>query len=721
MQKKDNMTQKKKILLINISIIICFLIILGRLFQVQILEHDKYKSIVKKQTQIREFYKPERGLIYDRNMKLIATNNYIINVSVYPKKINNKDTVASILNATFGNTKDYYLNVLKIDSDNEFLIEPNIKLSDIKKLEDISKIDGIIIKKTPYRYYLNNRLASQVIGFTDENNEGKCGIEYAYNKELSGSYGLLVLQKDGLGNKRPFAGFFQKYPEAGSNIVLTIDLNIQEIVENELKKGLSEFKAQKGKAVVISVKTGEIIAMANYPGFDLNNIKATDTNYMVNGVIADLYEPGSTFKLITAAATLEENLANSNTNINTENGIYKKGTYEFKDEHPAQSMTFRQVIAYSSNIGTIKLAEMLGKERLYYYARDFGIGSLTGIELYGENRGRLKMPYEFQMGTLEYMSIGYQVLVNQLQLSMAYSSIANNGVLLKPQIIKKIFSKDGKTFFECKPIEIRKVISETTAKTLNSFFTGVVEKGTAMVANLGEVKVAGKTGTTQRVIDGKYRDNSHNASFIGYFPADNPVILISIFFDDISGTGNFYGGQVAAPVFKRISERIIEYIGYERIYSSDVFNEGNLYSTSSIQNVKDTVKNNLKIPELKGKDLYNVVKILDERKIKFEVTGKPEINSDKIPPKKYIVIGQHNSTFDDGSLLIKLNVKEIQSSSEKDKIVPDVINMSIRRAITKLFYEGFIAEVEGKGKVVSQIPEAGTVNPKSNKIKLICN
>ncbi len=324
------MSQKKKILLIEFAIIFCFILVIVKLFWIQILEHNKYKSVVKKQTQIREFYKPERGIIYDRNMKVLATNYYLISVSVYPKKINNKDTVAKLLSSIFGNSEEYYLNVLKLNSDNESVVETNVRMSDLKKLEPINNIDGIIIKKTPYRYYLNNKLASQLIGFTNEFNEGKAGIEYAFDKELSGSYGLMVLQRDGLGNKRPFAGFYQKYPESGDNIVLTIDLNIQEIVENELRNGIKEFNAKKGKAVVISVKTGEVIAMATYPGFDLNNIKPTDTSYMVNGVISDLYEPGSTFKIITAAASLEENLANPNTVINTENGVYKKQVLNLK-------------------------------------------------------------------------------------------------------------------------------------------------------------------------------------------------------------------------------------------------------------------------------------------------------------------------------------------------------------------------------------------------------
>lgn len=715
------MSQKKKILLIEFAIIFCFILVIVKLFWIQILEHNKYKSVVKKQTQIREFYKPERGIIYDRNMKVLATNYYLISVSVYPKKINNKDTVAKLLSSIFGNSEEYYLNVLKLNSDNESVVETNVRMSDLKKLEPINNIDGIIIKKTPYRYYLNNKLASQLIGFTNEFNEGKAGIEYAFDKELSGSYGLMVLQRDGLGNKRPFAGFYQKYPESGDNIVLTIDLNIQEIVENELRNGIKEFNAKKGKAVVISVKTGEVIAMATYPGFDLNNIKPTDTSYMVNGVISDLYEPGSTFKIITAAASLEENLANPNTVINTENGVYKKAGFEFKDEHPSQTLSFKQVIAYSSNIGTIKLVELLGKERFYYYARDFGFGSYTGIDLFGENRGKIKFPYEFKNGTLEYSSIGYQVMVNQLQLSMAYSSIANSGRLLKPQIVKKIFSKDGKTYFECKPQEIRRVVSERTAKTLNSFFTGVVEKGTATVANLGEIKVAGKTGTTQRVVEGKYRKNSHNASFVGYFPVDNPVILVSVFIDDIAGTGEFYGGQVAAPIFKRISERIIEYIGIEQIYSSNVFNEGNLYSTPSLRNISDTSKAGFKVPDLKGKDLYNVVKILEEKSIKFEIFPNLNINKENIPPKKFFVTGQVNSAFDDGSPLIKLSVKEIQQvNNNNDKVVPDVLNLSLRKAITKLTYEGFLIEIQGKGKVVSQYPEPGSSNPKSNKVKIIC-
>ncbi len=695
-------------------ILLVFLgVIIIKLTSIQILDSEKYKIIAKKQSQTREIIVPVRGGIFDRNMNSFVTNVFRVSVIADPYKIKNADSVSTFLAAVFGKSKFEYLDRLESKNTSAFYLERKAEISDLKGLDTL-KIEGLDVFKESSRYYNYGSTGSQIIGYNDLDNKGVCGIELAMNKDLTGKEGYMISRKDGRGFKRPDLNFIQKEPESGANVILTIDKRVQQIAEEELAAGVKSFNATRGKALVVSVKTGEILGMCNYPSYDPNNIKREDTSGMKNAVISDIYEPGSTFKLITASAILEEKLNNPQDVVNTENGSYKVFGMDIIDSYPASSLTFQQIIERSSNIGVAKLSQKLGAERFFKYARDYGFGIYTGIELNGENKGYLKRPLDFTNGSLEFMSIGYQVAVNALQLTMAYAAIANNGLLMKPYIVKKEVSPDGSVILENYPSPVRQVISTETSKKLNEMFLGVVERGTGTDAKIEGLKVAGKTGTTQRLIEGEYSSNSHISSFVGYFPADNPEIIITIILDDPKN--GYYGGKVAAPVFQKIASRIMGFNDIINIYRDESIIENS--------DKKETDKSNTEkervLPNLVNLKVKDAIDILNERNIKYELDK--ELNSKELQGKIVSVDSQDpppGSKLEEGKKL-KLFIKNSSTETAGTVIVPDVRKFSLRRSINKLVSEGFIVDVNGSGEVVDMFPKPGNkVNTKS-KIILFC-
>jgi len=710
---KNNDTNRKTKRGVNIfmlGLLLMFVVIVFRLFSLQVLDSEKYKILSKKQSQSREIIESPRGYIYDRNMNSFVSNVFRVSVSADPFKIKNIDTVAIVLSNVFNKEKSFYLDKLNDKSNNAFYLERKVEINDLKGLDTL-RIEGLNVFKEPARYYNFGQLGSQIIGYDDMDNKGVAGIELAFNKELTGKEGYMIARKDGRGVKRPDYTYIQKEPEQGNNIILTIDKNIQQIAEEELANGVNYFNAVKGKAVIVSVKTGEVLAMCNFPTFNPNNIKSEDSVGMKNAVISDIYEPGSTFKLITASAILEEKIYNPDDVLNTENGSYTVYGMKITDSYPASSLSFQQIIEKSSNIGVAKLSQKLGAERFFKYARDYGFGIYTGIEINGENRGYLKRPLDFTNGSLEFMAIGYQVAVNALQLTMAYSAIANNGLLMKPYIVKKIISADGNILSENKPSPVRQVISQETAKKLNEMFKGVVEKGTGTDAKLENVKVAGKTGTTQKLVEGEYSSSSHISSFVGYYPADNPEIIITIIIDDPKN--GFYGGKVAAPIFKKIADRINVFYGNSGLNSEYV-------EVKNTETKNEPVSEKYKIiPNLVDMRLSDAILILNEKNISYEI----ENNSFENPQSNNVLVVNQNPAGGqriDENIKVKITAKRNNDVSENIKILTDVRGLSLRKSISKLISEGYAVDINGSGEVVDMYPKPGSkVNYKS-KIILFC-
>ncbi|KXK53779.1 MAG: cell division protein FtsI [Chlorobi bacterium OLB5] len=670
-----------------------FIVILYKLFTIQVIDAAKYQLAAKKQYESRISLKSSRGIIFDRKMNSLVSNIIMYSFAADPNMVDNKDSVAGVFSHIFKKDKSFYLDKLNTRNTSFVWLERRIDPKYEQQIKDLN-FSGVIKLNEPNRVFNYDKLSSRIVGYTNIDNNGLSGIELELDEELSGKEGYVVMQKDGLGRKRPAVEYPRQEPVDGNNVILTIDMNIQKITEEELAAGVDANNSTGGKVIVMNVKTGEILAM--------NSIDNESGSQDKIAEITDLYEPGSTFKIVTAAAALEESLLSKFDVINTYGGEYMN----IKDSHKFTSLTFQQVIEQSSNVGTINIAGRLGKERYYKYARDFGFGITTGLDLPGEMKGRLKRPVEFSPVTLNYMSIGYEVLVTALQMANAYACVANGGMMMKPFIIKKILAPDGTLLKEFKPVEIRNVISKQTSKILTELFVGVVERGTGIDARIENIKIAGKTGTSQKMVEGKYSKSKYTSSFIGYFPAENPQIVIAVIID-APGAGEYYGGKVSAPIFKRIAERIINLTGLHE-YSTPEYNA----EVVQVNNIPDEFSS----LNLVNFEVSDAIKILNENEIPFEVEGKR---------KNAVVVSQSSVTGEDGVKKVKLITSGSESVNndlkESSLKMPDLKGMSVRKCIKVISAMGLNYKMNGNGKVVTQIPEPGTTITGNQQIIINCD
>jgi cell division protein FtsI/penicillin-binding protein 2 len=673
-----------------------FSIILYKLFNIQVIESARYRIAAKKQYESKISLKPSRGIIFDRKMNALVSNTSMFSFAADPNMVDNKDSVAAVFSGIFGKDKNHYIDKLNAKNTSFIWLERRIDHKYDEKVKDLD-FSGVIKLNEPNRIFNYERLSSQLVGITNIDNVGLSGIELELNDKLSGKDGYVVMQKDGLGRKRPSVEYPRQEPVDGNNVILTIDMNIQKIVEEELAAGVSVNNSSGGKVIVMNVKTGEILGM--------NSINPEGSSQDKIAEITDLYEPGSTFKIVTGAAALEEKMLNKFDVVNTYGGEYMN----IKDSHKYSSLTFQQVIEQSSNVGTIQVANRLGKERFYKYARDFGYGITTGIDLPGEVKGRLKRPVEFSPVSLNYMAIGYEVLVTALQMTNAYACVANGGMMMKPFIIRKILAPDGTTIKEFRPSEIRNVISKNTARTLTELFVGVVESGTGKDAKIENVKIAGKTGTSQKLIEGNYSKSKYTSSFIGYFPAENPQIVVAVIID-APGAGEYYGGKVSAPIFRKIAERIINLTGLheysEPEHEASIVLAGN--NPQQYENSNDKLN-------LKNFDISDAVRFLKENQIAFEIEG----------PKKNAIVLSHNyfkNENDDKVLnLITTEIKDgILTQPHNNYKMPELRGMSLRKCIKKMSSLGIEYKISGSGKVIQQSPEPGTIMSQNQTAVITC-
>lgn len=680
--------------------------VLVKLFEIQVIDSAKYKLAARKQYESKISLKPSRGIIFDRKMNALVSNADSYSFAADPNMVDNKDSVAKLFAGVFGKDKDYYLERLMAQNTSFVWLERRTEHQFSEKLKDID-ISGVIKLNESHRVTNYDPLASQIIGVTDIDNNGISGTELGCDELLAGVVGFVVMQKDGLGRKRPAIEYPRKEPSDGSNVVLTLDMNVQKIIEEELGQGVLVNDANGAKCIVMAVRTGEILGM-----YSIVNDDAGYRNKL--NFLTDLYEPGSTFKIVTAAASLEEGIENKGDVVQTYGGEYEFHGMTVKDAHAYSSLSFQQVIEQSSNIGIMQVAMKIGEERFYKYARDFGFGITTGIDLPGETRGYLKRPIEFSSVSLRYMSIGYEVLVNALQMANAYACIANDGVLMKPFVIKKVLAPDGSILKEQNPTPVRSVISKKTARTLTELLYGVVERGTGIEASIENVKIAGKTGTSQKLIDRKYSKKSYTASFIGYFPAEDPQIVIAVIID-APKSGSYYGGSVSAPVFKKIAERIIS-LGSLVDYSSPENYKTDNSDVLQVSNIPDEdYAYNDQTLILTDFEIIDAVRFLAENNIEHEIDG-PKKNA--IVVDQTVIRGSRAGTIEKIILVTKNNT---ESRQIKDNIkMPDVTGLSLRKCIKIISSLGLEYKINGSGRVVSQTPEAGAVLTKNHHIVINC-
>ena len=386
-------------------------------------------------------------------------------------------------------------------------------------------------------------------------NKGLAGIEAAYDSQISGAVGKLLYQTDARG--RAFSRL-ERPPTAGATVELTIDEYLQHVAERELREAVARTRASGGTVIIMDPRTGEILALANEPTFNPNAFSTAAVEHRRNRAVQDLYEPGSTFKVVTASAALEERVVTPDDIINVSGGKIRFGSRVIDDVHNYGSLTFTDVIVKSSNVGAIKVGLSLGPERLVAYVRRFGFGRALSPDFPGETTGIVWDPSELDNSALASMSIGYQVGVTPLQMVTAISSIANGGDLVQPRVVHALI-RDGKRT-ELKPTVLGRTISKDTATTLTSIMEQTVERGTATYAQIDGYAIAGKTGTAAKLVNGRYSTTEYFASFVGFLPSRNPVASIIVVIDSPHAHG-YYGGPNAGPVFQRVGEATLRHFG----------------------------------------------------------------------------------------------------------------------------------------------------------------
>lgn len=547
---------RKRAIILSTAIIFGFVAVFLRLGDLMILNHDRLSQRADSQQIRKEEIQVRRGMIYDRKGRELGVNVEMESLYADPELLASPKKVAYNVSKVVGQKPETVLT--RFSTKGRFVwIERKLASEKVEMIKAMD-IKGLGFMSDAKRFYPKGRLASHVIGSVGVDNQALEGVELKYDNFLKKAGGKVVVARDGKGVTLSNG---VELESKGNNIVLTIDEGLQYIAERELDSAMAKWHASAATAIMMDPFTGNILALANRPAYDGNNFLHAKDYERRNRAITDCYEPGSTFKIIVGAAALEEKLVGVNTKFDCSEGGIKIGNHVIHDSHKNGVITFKEVIQKSSNVGSVMLGKRLGKEKIYKYAKLFGFGEKTGIDLPGEVSGWIKHHSKWSKTSLGAMAIGQEVAVTPLQVLRAYSAIANGGVLVTPHVVSEIKSASGELVYEFKPSENQIAVSKKTAEVFKEILKTVAEEGgTGTGASVTGSKVAGKTGTSQ-IIDPKtkkYSKEKYVSSFVGFVPADNPLIaMIVVVYEP---KGQIYGGLVAAPVFKDIAKQSLSYM-----------------------------------------------------------------------------------------------------------------------------------------------------------------
>ena len=546
-----------KIIIIGSFFCICFFAIIARLFYLQQLKQDNFSQLADNQHIRKIKISPERGEIRDRNGVPFAVNVEVDSIFADPRKVEDPHLCAYHLASYFGiDEKRAYR---RLTSDRSFVwLKRKVdkeKTAEFKKLN----LKGIYYQQEVKRFYPKNEILSHLIGFVGIDGDGLEGLEKYFDDELSGDYGWRIISKDAKRREVWHCMPLEKPAVNGCSVELTIDQMIQYIAESELEKAFLKYQPIWGGIVVMRPQTGEILAMATRPTYNPNRFGDYPTEYRRNRVVTDIVEPGSIFKIISCSSALDAGVVKFSDVFFCEYGAYRVYGHTLHDCHQYEYLSFPQIIAVSSNIGTAKISMNLGREKLFNYITNFGFGKETGLLLNGEASGIFRNVRGWSNLSIVCIPMGQEISVSAVQMLKAVSALANDGWLMKPYFVKNIVYPDGNIKKSFEPEPIRQVVSPKTAKVINEALKMVCRQGgTGINAALDEYTVAGKTGTAQKVINGKYSNHNYVGSFVGYVPADSPEISIIVMMDDCKG--DYYGGVVAAPVFREVARKVLKYL-----------------------------------------------------------------------------------------------------------------------------------------------------------------
>jgi len=690
--------QAKRLVLVFLGLALLAGATVYRLVSIQVLKHDSYSARAEQQYTDTHDLLPDRGLIVDRRNRPLVENleNYG-SIGVRLSRLSDRSmTVARLADELEMNSREI---TRKLNSDAPFVwiarkVSP-VKVSRVEKMN----LPGVEVERETKRSYPYGESAGQVVGHVNIDNLGGSGIEQLCEDVLAGRPGWAVMQMDAHGVPRFDPNFPREEPVHGGRVTLAIDIDAQSIAEEELALGIEQNEALSGMVVITKPLTGEVLAVASWPGYDPNHPSAGPVVNQKNRAITDVYEPGSTFKVVPFAAILERDLIDLDKMIDLEEGRWRVADRTIKDSHRYDSLTVRQGFAKSSNILTGKLAQLMSQGDFYTVMRDFGFGQETGIDFVGEVRGILPPVRKWSGVSQANMAIGQGVAVTALQLAMAYGAIANNGWLLRPILISSTVDPDGHVVRN-DPMRVRRVMMPSTARILRKLMIEAVEDGTGGQAMIPGVTVAGKTGTAEKPdpINGGYMSGQHYiSSFCGFLPAENPEWLALVIIDDPQGS-RYYGGSVAGPVFRNIMQRLLVTLPQsESIYALD--------ESIDPRRVEDDW---VVMPTVLTLSPEEAVAHIKDCGLKASLIGVGDI----------VIAQSHNP----GSLLREGDSLELTlgCNAGADTLrVPELLHHSLRDALAELTRCGLTPTVEGSGFVVGQDPRPGVRVPAGSRVRLV--
>ncbi len=531
----------------------------GRLAYLQVVKHDEYSRLAENQQAKTIPLMPKRGPILDRTGQALAVSSKAQSLYALTSRIEDKEALARRLAPVLGDAPGEIAR--RLDSPKRFVfVKRRLPPDTVEALRDLDE-SALGFVDENMRLYPNRELAAQIVGFEGLDGKGLAGVEEAWDAHLAGTEGRALVGRDALGREVTSAPRVLKPSTAGQGVMLTIDATLQYIAEREIDAAWRRTRSKAALALMMDPRTGEVLALAIRPTFNPNSFKAATDADRRNRAVTDPFEPGSTFKVILAAAALEEGVVRPADRLYAENGAIRVATATIHDWKKFGWLTFSEVLQNSSNVGSIKVGLSLGKERYYKYISGFGFGVPTGVGLGGESRGQLRPPARWSGLSLATMSIGQEISVTALQLVAAVSAIANGGRLLQPQIVRAALDSEGhQVVRRIEPKVTRQVISPETARTLTQMMTAVVREGTGHNAAIPGYDVAGKTGTAQKLDPAtrRYSRTPGVLSFVGFAPADDPRLAMLVMLDEPKNEK--WGSEAAAPIFAAIGKEALRYL-----------------------------------------------------------------------------------------------------------------------------------------------------------------
>jgi cell division protein FtsI (penicillin-binding protein 3) len=641
------------------------LVVCARLVHLQFSQHEGLASRARQQQQNAIETSPQRGELLDRHGNPLARSVQTVSLFLDPGGLDfgQLECTAKELSQSLGmKYKDLLAEFRSAqEAKKRFVwIARRLDADQANKIVAL-KLPGLQSLLEPKRYYPNGPLAAHILGYVGLDNDGLGGLERSYNSKISGEPGRLFLEKDASG--KPYESY-EIASKPGHSVVLTIDQSIQYHAELALNNAVRNARAKSGTVIVLDPRSGDILALANAPSFDPNNVGRLSPDQLSNWALQNIYEPGSTFKIVAFSAALEKKLARVEDHIDCQMGAITVAGRVIHDHHPFGSLTIAEALAKSSNVAAIKLGLRVGDETMYDYIRRYGFGSKTGIELPGETAGLLRKVERWQPSSIGSIAIGQEIGVTPVQMVAAFGALANNGLRITPHIISEVRNEAGAVVYKPEP-EQRRVISAETALALRGMLEGVTLRGTAKQAQLDGYSAAGKTGTAQKIDNGKYSATKFVGSFVGFAPVSNPQVVIIVVIDEPRGA--YHGGDVAAPVFREVAEQILPILGV--------------------------------MPDIETKSAPELIAQVNEDPERMAKLREEQTRSEQ---ERQATLPTVDSNGGRGGEVVYAN------STRKAMLMPDLRGRSVRDVARTCAQLNLQLAARGEGRVLKQSPAAGT-------------